>query len=186
MLTAVCLQEGCHLLGKRTPIWLEAALFIRASYEPWAANMPSLWGMALACEVLLSEALPKTLLRYPAISMHFPHSSALASFLIMWLFHCPQMPGQCPAFARYRHFQSDLPLGTAVSPGHWHCRLALWPLYQASPWLPGSVSSCRFCSSLPAHFCPGSKLVKDPLHWVPLYLLNGYPERSKLHIFKNL
>lgn len=168
-------QENSHLAGGSSLYKSQLQTF-----EQLICPASGEW--LLPVKVVLSKALWKTLLSYPEISLHFPHSSALAPFLIMQFYHWPQRLGSCTVLRA-------LPLSKRSSSSR-HC-CASWSLTLQTGsvatstryhhWLPGSVKSCQFCSSLPVHFCSGSKLMEDPLHCVPLYLLNGYSEQSKLY-----
>lgn len=82
-------------------------------------------GMTLLTKVDLSKVPPESLLHYPLVRIHFVYSSTLAPFCIL-LYHCSHTLGHCTVFTGHYHFQSGpKPLGTTVSPGHWHDCLTL-------------------------------------------------------------
>lgn len=102
----------------------------------------------------------------------------------MLLDHCPLSLGHRIAFAGHNHFTIDPDLlCNPVSPGPWHCCLALWPLLlDTTNYFPAmSTPAADFATFGVSSSIQGQSLVEIPLHCIGSYLLNGEPKQRRFY-----
>ena len=127
-------QENSHFPGGNS--------FIRASYKLWAANMPSIWGMALACEGGSEQGTTRNSAQLPCNNFTFSPLFCFGSIPYHVIVSLLPDAGPLYCFRGLCHFRSDPhPLDTAVSLGHCLSCRALWPL------LPDITLACQAVST---------------------------------------